>query len=182
MRPWVISFLIVALAVGGVLYLWPGDKGGQADGDSKVAPAVQALTRESVESYIVIQPQIDLIVIGSMNNPNAGPANREKIFALLQRHGHTDKSYDRMRRLIEDSVVLMRRAQREPEIEAELEKQIKMKEAALDGSSDKMRAQLESELAKLRQLLEEGTIIHEADRTLMERYWADLDRIAPRVR
>lgn len=182
MRPWIVSFLIVAIAVGGVLSMWPEDKGAQKDDDAKIAPGVQVLDRQSVENYIVIQPQIDLIVIGSMNNPNAGTANREKIFALLQKHGYTRQSWDRTRRLIEDSVLLMRRSEREPEINAELQKQIKMKEAALDGSSDKMRAQLESELANLRKLLEEGTIIHAADRTIMERYWTDLDRIAPRVR
>lgn len=182
MRPWIVSFLIVAIAVGGVLFMWPADKGGQTDDDGKVAPAIQVLTRQSVENYIVIQPQIDLIVISSMNNPNAGNANREKIFALLQKHGYTRQSWDRTRRYIEDSVVLMRQAQRKPEREAELAEQIKMKKAALDGASDKMRAQLEKELATLRKLLEEGTIIHEADRTIMERYWADLDRIAPRVR
>ncbi|MHC4848716.1 MAG: hypothetical protein ACYTEG_09710 [Planctomycetota bacterium] len=182
MRPWVLSLLIVTIAVGGVLYLWPEDKSTPKDGDSKIDPAIQVLDRQSVENYIVIQPQIDLIITSSMGNPNAGKANSEKIFALLQKHGYTDKTYDRTRRLIEDSVVLMRRSQREPEINAELEKQIKMKEAALDGSSDKMRAQLERELTDLRRLLEEGTIIHAADRTIMERYWADLDRIAPRVR
>ena len=54
MRPWVSSFLIVALAVGGVLYFWPEDSGEPKDGDSKIAPAVQVLDRQSVENYILV--------------------------------------------------------------------------------------------------------------------------------
>ncbi|MHC4941205.1 MAG: hypothetical protein ACYTHK_19905 [Planctomycetota bacterium] len=174
MRPWLISLLIVAIAVGGTLYLLPEKK----EPAPKDEPAMQVLDRETVESYITIAPQIDRIV---MSNPT-DPTNKDKVYALLQKHGQSNASWDRIRRRVEDSVLLMRRAQRQEETDAELDRQIAMKEAAYRDSEGKVKESLAQEIAHLKKIREEGTIIHEADRKIMERYWADLDRIAPRMR
>lgn len=181
MRPWIISFFIVAIAVGGVLYLMPPSRDGGGSSNEEVA-AVQVLNRETVETYIRIQPQIDLLMQEAFRNPERAKDNPAKIYALLQQHGLDRNSWDRIRRSVEDSVVLMRQSGRSEERKAELDKQIELKTAALEGSSEKVRRQIEKDLVALRKLRDEGTIIHESDRALMERYWADLDRIAPRVR
>ena len=50
----------------------------------------------------------------------------------------------------------------------------------LADASEGLKKKLEIDLAELRRLRELEIVIHEADRKLVERYWTDLDRLAPR--
>jgi len=185
LRAWIVSFLLVAAVVAATLwYLGRRDEGSKPVGPP---PVRQVLDVRSVEDYIRIQPEIDRILQrsiadGSISTPEGGAANRDAVYAVLRKHGYDEGSWDRARRRVEDAVVALRADKQRPERLAEIDREIGVKVAALDGASDSVREQLEKDLARLRAMKDERVAIHEADRAIMERYWTDLDRIAPRVR
>lgn len=188
LRAWVVSFLIVAVAVGATLwYLDRDDAGDQGTRPAPPAAPRPVLDVESIEAYIRIQAEIDRILSGSIadgsiSTPEGGEANRAEIHGLLQKHGYSKASWDRVRRRVEDAVVAMRAEKNRPERLAEIDREISVKEAALDGASDSVREQLEKDIAMLRAMKESKVALHEADIALLERYWTDLDRLAPHVR
>lgn len=184
-RAWLVSFLLVAAVVAATLwYLGKDDRDAPPDGTP--GPR-QVLDVASVEAYIRIQPEIDRILAasiadGSISTPEGGEANRAAVHGVLQKHGFHERSWERVRRRVEDAVVAMRAIQQRPERLAEIDREIAVKEAALEGASDSVREQLKKDLSMLRELKEKRVALHDADRAILERYWTDLDRIAPRVR
>jgi hypothetical protein len=188
LRAWVVSFLIVAVAVGATLWYLDRNDGNEREQQPRPPAAPrQVLDAESIEAYIRIQSEIDRVLAraiadGSISTPEGGEANRAEIHGLLQKHGYSAGSWDRVRRRVENAVVTMRAQKNRPERLAEIDREISVKEAALDGASDSVREQLEKDIAMLRALKESKVALHEADIALLERYWTDLDRIAPRVR
>lgn len=147
----------------------------------------QVLDVESVRAYLEIAPRVHDILArsatdGSITTPEGGAANRAKIEGLLRRHGYGWDSWTRVRKRVEHMVSMMRAEKRRPEDIEELDRQIAVKEAALEGAGDAMRKRLEQDLEKLRAMKSARIEIHEADRAILQRFWTDLDRVAPHVR
>jgi len=180
MRPWVVSFLLVAAVTGGVLWYLEGRSEPDDPGSGGPAgPPPQVLDVQSVEDYIRITPRIDDIVVRAQADGTSAAA---EVAGLLATHGYSHASWDRVRRRVEDAVVLARQLRDMPKHVEEIDREIAVKEAALEGASDSVRASLEKDLELLRRMREERPRINASDQALLQRYWTDLDRIAPHVR
>ena len=203
MRPWIVSFVVVALCVGAVLWLWRDDPArdsarlaaGGADTPASTAPQGPLLTEPDVRAYLDVYPRIQ-DALGRMgrtmqeatargkvlDTERLGAEMRADVANWLKPHHLTLQDWDDVRRRVEFVVDCERWERDRPDRERELRDTIDRKRAALAGAStDAERNVLQAEIERFEaQFGVQAPAVAEEDLRLVRSFWAELDRVAVR--
>jgi len=185
-RAWTLSFLVVAIAVGAILWFTRDDEPTkqQSQPDSQPTTRAQTLTNNDVLKYLEVWPKIDAVLIASAQSGNASPtATRDAIREVLALHALSEESWDQLWRTLEDAVNGVRAEQENPMRLAKIDRRIAIKQEAIAAADGALKDQLGKDLAIL-QAERDRYIkpVHPTDREVLMRYWDQLNSIVPRLR
>ena len=199
MRPWILSFLVVALGVGTVLWMWDADPAARSTHDAPettpAAPAGPILDEAAVRAYLDVYPRIQnsLGRMGrnmqeaarqgkTLDTERIGAEMRAQVESWLRPHHLTPQDFDDVRRRVEFVVDCERWERERPERERDLRETIDGKRSALEAATtDKERETLRAEIDRFEsQFGVQAPPVSERDLALVRSFWAELDRIAVR--
>jgi hypothetical protein len=186
-RVWLVAGIVVVV-IAAVVILLTREAGGEKKGEP-VRQVPTRLTEHEVRTYIDVMPRflqmLQEAAIEFQRQPRNGttdngvPDPRAKITALLRRHRLDLKSWDVLRRRVEYVVAVVRFENSAEEREAALDEAIAQKEQLVSVASGTAKKTLEEDLKNLEaQRNARGAPIHDGDRELALRFWADLDKLA----
>ncbi|MHC4549619.1 MAG: hypothetical protein ACYTEZ_12675 [Planctomycetota bacterium] len=192
-RVWIVSALVVAAVVAGILIFTGGETptGGRRKGPPPPSPLMEA----EVRTYIAIQPKLLSALYQIAEEVQAQRVERGGSFdqeyfarrsqavrdAILAEHHVTPESWDRLRRRVEYAVDVLRWGDEAKQRNADLDVRIEQKEGLLELTTGKQRELLEADLEALRrQRAGEGPPLLPRDVELIKSFWSDLAQLAPR--
>jgi len=194
-RVWIVSFLLVAGVVAGVLHVTRGDEPTK-EPPPRAAPPRTPLQEGEVRAYLTVMPAVNAQNQANAaefadiwqktgqypNDPAMAMRHRAAVETILQKHGYTTGTFQRLRERVEVVVDILRWESDATNREAEFDRRIKEREEMLESATGAVRTQIERDLAQLKERRKAAPPpLHESDRELVTRFWAQLDPLAPRV-
>jgi len=189
-RVWVVSGLLVAAVVAGILAFRGSSPGG--DPKPRARPAAPSpLTEQEIRTYIAVWPQINRVLAatlrpmserhqGGPDQEELGRRVRAAIDAILLDDHLSREAWAKLRRRVEHAVDVVRWRAESERRNADLETQIQQKEDLLELADGTAQAMLEADIAALKEKqVAKGPPLLRRDVDLIKSFWKDLDRITP---
>lgn len=184
-RPWIVSFVLVALVVAGILYFTQdsGEPGGPAEPKTEPTKA-QSLTTNDVLKYLEVYPEVDSAMFAIAQSGNRDPqAVPTAIRPILAKHSLSMESWNQLWRRVEDVVNSIRAEQSNPERLQKINRILDSKRSALAATDGELKKRIEQDIKGLEAERDREIVkIHPTDREVVMRYWDQLNRMAPRIR
>lgn len=195
MKQWLVSALVVGVAVAAVL-AFKGKPETEPEGPKAWTP--RPLTEKEVLDYLEVTPKVH-ILLQRIAKEFAGPFSQQKaipedlneqalaaVELLLQAHGHTRTTYQQVKRRVERVVDAMRAERnlkkRLADIDTEIAAKEQMRDLQGEGSAERTIFEADLDvLHKQREAAREAAAVQDADRELAERHWDKLNALAPRT-
>lgn len=183
LRTWIGSFVAVALVVGAILHFTgrkePVDPAPPPD--RRLPPPLE---EKEIRTYLKVWPevtaQLEEWARGFKPGQQPSSENQAQLDAILLRH-HLDRpSFDLLRRRVEYVVDVLRWEEGLPAQRRKLEEEKARNEEFLKAAQGPTRDKLLEQQRGIEQkLAETPPPIHDSDRKLIRRFWAELDRVVP---
>lgn len=201
MRPWIVSFVVVALCVGTVLWVWRDDAADRrarepvpgAGSDTPAGPARPILTENDVRAYLDVYARVQDSLGRSvqeaarsgqaMDGERFGAEMSANVASWLKPYHLSLADWDGLRERVGFVVDCERWERDRPERERQLRETIETKKAALEAATtDTERETLRREIERFEgQFGAKAGPVADADLELVRSFWAELDRVAPRT-
>jgi len=190
MRVWVVSGLIVAAVVAGILVFSDGSRP-EIDTPRTQPTAPSPLTEQEVRTYLTVWPQINEVLgvaVKAMGDPGAPGVNkkdlgervRAAVEAILAQHHLNTETWGLLRRRVEHAVDVVRWRSETKGRNADLDGKILEKQRLLELAEGRSKKLLEADIEALQaQRVAGGPVLLQRDVELVQSFWRDLDAIAP---
>lgn len=178
LRVWVTSALLVAIAVGAVLYFTSGpDPEPPPPRPLRFVP--DPLAEWEVRRYLEVFPELDRLLKEHASRLEDATG---AVHDLLARRSMTPGDWDVLWRRVEDAVNRVRAVDDWPQGSERLRETIAQRERMLADAQGATKEQLTKDVAFLKEALERGPPpVHPKELELLRSFWNDLDRIVPTV-
>ncbi|MHC4135867.1 MAG: hypothetical protein ACYTDU_11840 [Planctomycetota bacterium] len=187
MRVWMVSGLVVALVVAGIL-VFGGGSSPDTEASPKRPPAPSPLTEQEVRTYIAVWPRINEVLAsaipvmaqGGVNEKELGQRVQAAVDAILVNHHLTQETWAKLQRRVEHAVDVVRWRAEAAGRNTDLDAQIQQKQALLELAKGKSRELLEADIKALEEKrVDKGPALLRRDVELVKSFWHDLNRITP---
>jgi len=189
MRVWIVSGLIVAAVVAGILAFGDGSRPEPEAPPTTLPPS--PLTEQEVRTYLTVWPRINEVlgtVARAMGNPGGSGMNqrelgvrvRAAVDVILADHHLTQETWRMLRRRVEHAVDVVRWRTETAGRNKDLDQKILEKQKLLELAEGRSRKLLEADIQALQERrVDGGPALLQRDVELVRSFWRDLDAIAP---